>query len=74
MRSKRIIDCTAVEILDIGKQLIDYYFEKKHHDERVESVNVYKNISRDDNNFNKKDYTYNPKWMQEVQCQDQKGL
>lgn len=28
-RNKRIIDCTPLEILSIGRQLIDYYFSKK---------------------------------------------
>ena len=27
-RHKRIIDCTLLEILSLGKQLIDYYFNK----------------------------------------------
>ena len=30
-RGIRIIDCTAGEILDIGRQLIDYYFAKKQY-------------------------------------------
>jgi hypothetical protein len=28
-RNKRIIDCTPLEILSIGRQLIDYYFYKQ---------------------------------------------
>lgn len=28
-RNKRIIDCTPGEIYSLGKQLIDYFFEKE---------------------------------------------
>ena len=28
-RNKRIIDCTPGEIYNLGKQLIDYFFEKE---------------------------------------------
>lgn len=31
-RNKRIIDCTPLEILNIGKQLIDYYYSKEFYE------------------------------------------
>jgi hypothetical protein len=30
-RNKRIIDCTPNEIFNLGRQLIDYYFEKREY-------------------------------------------
>ena len=65
-RNKRIIDCTPNEIYNLGKQLIDYYFEKNnsligtpYYDYNKE---VYTNTI--DSQIKKGD----------LQCQDQKEL
>ena len=36
-RNKRIIDCTPLEILNIGKQLIDYYYSKEFYEVKEKS-------------------------------------
>ena len=67
-RNKRIIDCTPLEILDLGKKLIDYYFEKNNQLMAIPTPPYY-------------DYskvtctTTTPQFKEgEIICQDQKEL
>lgn len=69
-RNKRIIDCTPNEIFNLGKQLIDYYFEKSNQLTNLpyyEQPRVFCT-----NNTNS---TYKPQFKEgEIICQDQKEL
>ena len=60
-RNKRIIDCTPGEIFNLGKQLIDYYLEKK---EQLEEAPIPPQV-------NELGYIYTG---EENICQDQKEL
>ena len=63
-RNKRIIDCTPGEILDIGKKLIDYYFEKKNYVVNQDPMDVLRKITQ-----------HKPQFKEgEIICQDQTEL
>lgn len=69
-RNKRIIDCTPNEIFNLGRQLIDYYFEKNN--------SLIGNSYYDYNKVictNTTNSTYKPQFKEgEIVCQDQKEL
>ena len=63
-RNKRIIDCTPSEILDIGKKLIDYYFEKKDYKISNDPMEVLRKLTQ-----------HKPQFKEgEILCRDQKEL
>ena len=62
-RNKRIIDCTPGEIVSLGKQLIDYYFERKKYIE--DPISAIRELAKQCK-FNFEEG--------ETICQDQKGL